>query len=117
MSEHSHRPGTFPEVHDEAPPTPGWVPLLGLAILALGSLFVVYRVATAPEEEAQVEIAAPAGEVGEEAAAPAAPAAQPPAAPAARPAVAPAAQPAAPAAGADAFGRQPGAEHFGHDHP
>lgn len=109
MAASDHTPGRFPEVHDEAGDTPSWVPILGLGLLGLFALVAVYRVATASDEPTEVEVVAaqPAeeGAAGEEAAAPA------PAAPT------PAAAPAAPGGGADSFGRRPGDEHFGHDHP
>ncbi len=100
MSEHAHEPGKFPEVHDEAPRTPTWVPVIGLALLGLIALFGVYRAATAPEEPREV------GQVAGEAE----PAAEPP------PAAAPPAEAAPAPGGADAHGRQPGDEHFGHGH-
>ena len=141
-----HTPGELPDVRDEAPPTATWVPLLGLGLLAVLLLFVVYRAANPPEEPEGEAIAGeiagtPAAEAGEGAApAPAQPAAAAqPAAPSmpqivpvptervapaqlgaqppqpAQPAAQPA-QPAAPAGGPDAFGRQPGHEHYGHGH-
>lgn len=56
MSASEHRPGDFPEVHDEAPDTPTWVPILGIGLLALFALFAVYRAATAPEQTADVDV-------------------------------------------------------------
>jgi hypothetical protein len=143
MAEHPHHtPGEFPEVRDEAQPTPSWVPLLGLGLLGVIALFVVYRAAN-PSEETEAE--GVAGEIGatpaEEAAGgegDTAGAAQPEGAPTmpqivpvptdriapaqlaqpaqpAQPAAQPA-QPAAPGGGPDAFGRMPGEEHYGHGH-
>ena len=117
--QHTHVPGEFPEVHDEAPPTPTWVPLIGLALLAALTFYGVYLAATTPDEPAMEITGTPAAEAeGEAAPAPEGPPAPSPAAPpAAQPAAQPAAPPAAPGGGGDSFGRQPGDEHFGHDHP
>lgn len=45
-ADHAHAAPTVPTtVKDEAGDTPTWVPMLGLALLAVLALFVVYRVA------------------------------------------------------------------------
>lgn len=60
MSDAAHRPH-LPEVRDEAADTPSWVPLLGLALLAVVALWMVARAHTsetqppAPAEAAQAE--------------------------------------------------------------
>jgi hypothetical protein len=41
-----------PVVHDEAPNTPFWVPLAGLALVILVAGWVTFRVATAEEDPA-----------------------------------------------------------------
>jgi hypothetical protein len=121
MGDTKHTPGEFPEVRDEAPPTPMWIPMLGLGLLALLTVSAVYRSATATDEPVEGSIA-PAEDVaddegGDEGAADAP-------SPAPAPAPAPAAVPVAPPGGGggggaapDSFGRNPGDEHFGHDHP
>lgn len=101
MAKSSHRPGELPEIHDEAGPTPTWLPLSGLALAALIMLAVVARSAMGDDAPA-VEIVV--GDV------------LPEAAPAPAPEPEPEAEPAAPAGETDAFGRSPGDEHFGHDH-
>jgi len=99
MSASDDTPGEFPKVHDEAPDTPTWVPLLGLGLLTLFALFAVYRAATAEEEPAaDVDIV-----IGAEVPAPEAAAAPAPAQPAPTPAVPPGGS------------QRPG--HEGHDHP
>jgi hypothetical protein len=50
-------PPSLPDVTDEAGNTPGWVPLLGLAILCLVALLIAARQAIGPQ--------APAGEVAD----------------------------------------------------
>jgi hypothetical protein len=118
-----HEPGQYPDVHDEAGSSPRWVPFLGLGLLGLALMFGAYRAATADEEPEAVESAEVAAADAEgEAPAPAPPAAAP--APAPVPSPAPAPNPNAvpapaptPAGGPDAHGRQPGEEHYGHDHP
>ena len=57
MSKHDHSVG-LPEIHDEAGDTPLWVPVLGLALLLLATLYMVFSAAFA-DEEAE---AAPAAE-------------------------------------------------------
>ncbi|MBX3247201.1 MAG: hypothetical protein KF901_08475 [Myxococcales bacterium] len=47
MADH-HAPG-LPEIHDEAADTPMWLPLLGLGLLIVASLFFIIRAATADE--------------------------------------------------------------------
>ena len=44
MSDHKHAPG-LPEIVDEAPDTPGWVPALGLGLFAIISIAVAIRLA------------------------------------------------------------------------
>ena len=60
MSDHDHSIG-LPEIHDEAGDTPMWVPVLGLALLLLATLYVVFAAAFADEADAEaVEAAAAA---------------------------------------------------------
>lgn len=45
-ADHAHAAPTVPTtVKDEAGDTPSWIPMVGLALLAVLGLFVVYRVA------------------------------------------------------------------------
>ena len=46
-----HAPG-LPPVHDEAADTPMWVPLLGLAVLVLGALYLVVTSALGDDDSA-----------------------------------------------------------------
>ncbi|MCS6798713.1 MAG: hypothetical protein NZ898_09300 [Myxococcota bacterium] len=51
MAEGMHRAGELPEVRDEAPPSPRWLPLLGLTLLLLAGVFLAVR-ATQPADQA-----------------------------------------------------------------
>ena len=44
MSDHKHAPG-LPEIVDEAPDTPAWVPALGLGLFAAVAIAVAIRLA------------------------------------------------------------------------
>ncbi len=49
MADHSNEGGTLPDVHDEAADTPMWVPMLGLALLTLATIFLIVRAAVADD--------------------------------------------------------------------
>jgi len=52
MSDDHASPPGLPEIHDEAADTPMWVPLLGLSLLVLATLYLVI---TSAFEEAEVD--------------------------------------------------------------
>ncbi len=69
MSEHADASApTLPEPRDEAAPTPLWMPVLGAVLVALLSLWVVFRVRTAEQLTAD-EAAKQAARDGDEPAA------------------------------------------------
>lgn len=68
---HDHSVG-LPEIHDEAGDTPLWVPVLGLALLVLATLYMVFSAAFADEEAAEAPTEAAAVEAPAEPAEPAA---------------------------------------------
>ncbi len=49
MADHSNEGGTLPDVHDEAADTPMWVPMLGLALLTLATIFLIVRAAVSDD--------------------------------------------------------------------
>ncbi len=49
MADHSNEGGILPDVHDEAADTPMWVPMLGLALLTLATIFLIVRAAVADD--------------------------------------------------------------------
>lgn len=64
--EHAHPHPALPPVHDEAPDTPMWLPVTGLALLGLLVLFSLFRAASASEAAPPSEMVvdgAPAVEV------------------------------------------------------
>ncbi len=73
---HSHHAPSLPDVTDEAPNTPNWVPALGFGLFALIALMIAVRYAVNDSANA----AAPAADAAPAAAAPTAPAAPSPAA-------------------------------------
>ena len=62
----------LPEIQDEAADTPTWIPLTGLAVLLMMTLYVALHAASASSEDTAP---APEAEVAAEAEAPAEPAA------------------------------------------
>ncbi len=40
MQDTNYNPETLPEVHDEAAPTPRWVPILGVVLVCVGLVAV-----------------------------------------------------------------------------
>lgn len=63
MSDHKHAPG-LPEIVDEAPDTPAWVPALGIGLFAVAAIAVAIRLAwidahppsAAPEAQAAAAV-------------------------------------------------------------
>lgn len=62
--DHDHVPG-LPPVHDEAPDTPMWVPLLGLGVLVLAALYLVISSAFGDSDEPVADDQPPAVEQAE----------------------------------------------------
>lgn len=61
MAHEMHAEGPHPElppVHDEAADSPNWLPVAGLALLAMLGLFVAYRAAQCDAEAAAAPAAA-----------------------------------------------------------